>query len=108
MLVPLTQIKILSIAAQIRAGKLRARDSILSEPTRRIVAPKITIIVGPFTDRESKSLARGYRRPRNSGRIRFVDDRPGLHVDRIDPTKIARAHPQSIAMRGQRLRGYRR
>src|SRR5438552_14691469 len=81
LLVPLAQIQLSPVVAKIRAGKLRARNSIFSESARRIVAAQITVVVRTFTDGEPKDTVSCDCRPRNSGRTLFLNYGPRLHLD---------------------------
>src|SRR5216684_1121588 len=108
MLVPLTQVKMLAVEAEIGTGKLRARDPIFSESARRIVAAKITIIVPTFADGETKRPVRCHRRPRNAGCFSLFEHCPRLRINCINSTQIARTHPQRARMPRERLRRCRR
>src|SRR5450755_905011 len=105
MLVPLAQVEMAAIVAEVGAGELRAGDPLcLRKSFPGNVSTKIAIIFGTFTDGKPKIFAGGNRRPRNSGSLGFFEDCPCLHIDRINAAQVARSHPQPPPMRGKRLR----
>ncbi len=105
MLVPLTQVKMLAVMTEVRAGKLRAGKSLRVRETNLGNEPaNVAVIVWAFTDGKMKSLAGRDGRPRNARRFFLFQHRPLVRIDRINSPQIARAHPERVAVPRQRLR----
>src|SRR5437588_3566225 len=105
MLVPLTQVKMLAVVTEVRAGKLRAGNSLrVPEANLGNEPANVAVILRAFTDGKMKSLAGRDHRPRNAGRFFLFQHRPLVRLDRINSPQIARAHPERVAVPGQRLR----
>src|ERR1700726_396153 len=83
MLVPLTQVKMLAVITKVRAGKLRAGNSLrVREANLGSEPANVAVIVRAFTDGKMKSLAGRDRRPRNAGRFFLFQHRPLVGIDR--------------------------
>src|SRR5688572_10945379 len=93
-LVPLTEMEMFSVMAQVGAGEIRTRDPFrFRKSLAGKVTPKIAVVLRPLAQGEPKLLARGNRGPWNAWRIPLFLDGPFLLVDLIDPAQIARSHP---------------
>ena len=56
MLVPLAEIEMAPIIAQVGSGEIRTRDSLRAKSARRNVATQIAIVVGSFADRKTNRV----------------------------------------------------
>jgi hypothetical protein len=109
MLVPLAQVEMFAIVAQVRAGKIRTRDPIrLGESPAPHVAPEITIVLLTFAEGKPNIISRGNGSPWNAGRFFFSGNRPPIALDSINAPEIARSHPELAPIPGERLGRYGR
>src|SRR5204863_8362063 len=99
MIVPLTEIQILSVVAQVRSGKLWAGNSVVfAKPCLGSELPDVTIVLRVDANGKLQCAVACYRRPWNSGRFLFFDHLPFLRINRVNSPQIARSHPEQPAL----------
>ena len=105
--IPLAQVKVFAVEAEVRAGKLRTGKQFLEAVSRR-VAIDVAVIIDALANREPTAVIRGYSRPHDSGRIEFLDDLPLVAVDPVKGAEITRTQPKLLPIPSQRLRRHSR
>src|SRR5206468_9351078 len=92
MLVPLAEIKIPPVEAQIRSSKFRTREHLRKSSLRR-VAINVSIVIRTFADGKTHFTVRRDCCPWNAGRFFLFAQCPILWVNSINSAQIAGTHP---------------
>jgi uncharacterized Fe-S center protein len=101
MLMPLAQVNLLAIVAEVGAGKVRTSDPIVfTETATGSKKPKVTIVVRTFSEVKIKRFTSGHSCPRDARCIGFFEHFPCAGFDPIKAPQIARTHPERTLMPG--------
>jgi len=86
-LVPLTQVKILSIVAEIGSGKVGTGKQRF-EVAAFGVAINVTIVIPAYANREAQFPACRNRRPWNPGWLDFANNTPRVRLELVDAPEV--------------------
>src|SRR5437773_1118231 len=99
MVIPLTEIEVAVVVAQIRASEIRTRDSrLIGKTFPRNVTTQIAIVIRSFTESEPHNVIYRNGGPRNARCFHVIEDFPALRVHPVDATQIAGPEPKFVIM----------